>query len=184
MGPQKQVFLLLRTCFCEKIPHLPKQTPFLLLLRYPLGLFVLHLLPVYRSSRHSCFYFGIPWACLSCNCSRFTEVAGILAPTSVSLGLVCLTSAARLPKQTPFLFLLRYPLSLFVLQLLPVYRSRRHSCFYFGIPLLDLIAPTLPTPAPRQHGRIFQRETFAARPRNGKYCNLCDQVYAQRHAGT
>ncbi len=153
MGPQKQVFLLLRTCFCEKIPHLPKQTAFLLLLRYPLGLFVLQLL-------------------------RFTEADTILALTSVSLGLVCLAIAPGLPKQTPFLLLLRYPLGLFVHLQLSVYRSRRLSCSHFGIPLLDLIAPTLPTPAPRQHGRIFQRETFAARPRNEKYCDLCDQVYA------
>ena len=158
-GSAEARFLASADLFYVKRSDLPKQTPFLLLLRYSLGLFVLHLLPVYRSRHHSCFYFGIPWACLSCNCSRFTEVAAILAPT-------------------------RYSLGLFVLHLLPVYRSSRHSCSHFGIPLLDLIAPTLPTPAPRQHGRIFQRETFAARPRNEKYCDLCDQVYAQRHAGT
>ena len=109
MGPQKQIFLLLRTCF---------------VLKYPL----------YRSRRHSCPYFGIPWACLSYICCPFTEADTILAFTSVSLGLVCLAIAPGLPKQTPFLLLLRYPLGLFVLQLLPVYRSSRHSCSYFGIP--------------------------------------------------
>ena len=110
----------------------------MLLLRYSLGLLAYLQLSLYRSRRHSCPHFGIPWACLSCNCSRFTEVAGILAFTSVFLGLACLSSTVALPKQTAFLPPLRYPLGLFVLQLLPVYRSSRHSCPHFGIPPFDL----------------------------------------------
>ena len=64
-------------------------------------------------------------------------------------------------------------------------RSEREltRLFSIGIPALSL-SETRANCAIQATCTIFDRETFAARPRNEKYCTLCDQVYAQRHAGT
>ena len=84
---------------------------------------------IYRSRQHSCSYFGIRSFGFSGSDRQFTEVDDILAHTSVFAALASLARASGLP----FLLILRYS-QLWLLWLEPpVYRSRRHSCSYFGI---------------------------------------------------
>ena len=61
----------------------------------------------YRSRRHSCVYFGNAGKEKACRLQENTEVAVILAPTSVKSEKKLPAVSKRIPKQASFLLPLR-----------------------------------------------------------------------------